>query len=317
MRILVSPVLLAPLFASAAVTLFALNDAAMKLLSGDYALHQLVMIRCIVALGVVFGLMVPLSGGWRVLRMQRPGLHVLRAGCVIFANLTFFLGLAALPLAEATAIFFVGPFLITIFSVVFLGETVGRRRWVAVAVGLAGVLIVLRPGTTTFQPAAVLPLAAAVGYAALSIFTRYMRATENAVSMTFSIQFVFLVVTIVLGLTIGDGKFAAQENPSLAFLFRAWVWPAAGDWPIIAALGGFASIGGYFVTQAYRLGEAALVAPFEYLALPLSIVFGIAFFGERPDAVAWAGILLIAGSGLYTAWRENQTGRVAGVRRRG
>lgn len=301
-----SPTTIGPLFAIIAASLFSMNDATMKFLSGDYALHELVMIRSTVGMAFVLGVMVPLSGTLSVLKTKRLGLHFLRASFVVFANLTFFLGLAALPLADNVAIFFITPFLITIASVVFLGETVGPRRWSAIGFGMLGVLIVVRPGTTAFQVASLFPIAAAFGYAGLHIMTRFMRDTENAVSMTFYIQVVFLIVCALFGLIIGDGKFADQSNPSLEFLFRAWVWPDDADLPFILVLGLFASIGGYCISQAYRLGEAALVAPFEYLSLPLGIVLGILIFGTWPDPIAWAGIGLILSSGLYTVWRENQ-----------
>ena len=135
--------------------------------------------------------------------------------------------------------------------------------------------------------------------------TRYLRDTESAVSMVFYIQMTFIVVTLSLGATIGGGVFADQSDPSLAFLFRAWGWPSAADLPLIMLLGVFASVGGFFISQAYRLGEAAMVAPFEYLALPLSILWGVLVFGDWPDRVAWLGIGLIAISGLYTVWREH------------
>ena len=286
--------------------MFSMNDATMKSLSADYALHELVLVRSIVGIGFVLAIMVPMSGGVSVLKTRRLGMHLIRASFVVFANLTFFLGLAALPLADCVAIFFITPFLITIASVVFLGETVGARRWSAIGLGLLGVLIVVRPGTSAFQVASLFPLMAAFGYAGLHIMTRYLRDTENAVSMTFYIQVVFVLVCIAFGLTIGDGKFAGQGNASLEFLFRPWSWPDPSDLPFMVVLGVFASLGGYCISQAYRLGEAALVAPFEYLSLPLGIVLGILVFGTWPDPVAWIGIVLILGSGLYTVWRENQ-----------
>ncbi|PTX57016.1 EamA-like transporter family protein [Litoreibacter ponti] len=312
-----SPATLGPLFAAIAVTLFSLNDVTMKYLSGDYALHQIVLIRSLVGISVVLLFMMPFQGGPASLKTRRLGAQMVRAGMVFFANITFFLGLAALPLADAVALFFVSPFLITIFSVIFLGEAVGPRRWAAVAVGMAGVLIILRPGTEAFQPASLLLIAAAFGYAGLHVMTRYLRDTETAVSMVFYIQVMFIAATLLLGLIMGDGKFAGSDNASLDFLFRPWVVPTASDLPFIMVLGFFASVGGWFISQAYRLGEAALVAPFEYLALPLSIAFGIAFFDEWPDAVAWAGIALILGSGLYTVWRENQLSKRQSPKRQG
>lgn len=297
---------MAPLFALIAVTLFSLNDVAMKFLSGGYALHQLVLLRSVVGLSIVLCVMVPLSGGLHLLRTQRLGMHILRACCVIFANMAFFLGLAALPLAEVVAIFFVSPFLISIFSVIFLGETVGPRRWTAIGIGMIGVLIVLQPTSSAFQIASLLPLFAAGGYAGLHIFTRAMKDTENAVNMTFYIQATFIVLTLILGITIGDGKFNIFDDPSLTFLLRAWEWPTTVDWPIITILGVFASVGGYFISQAYRLGEAAYIASFEYLALPLSILWGFLIFEEWPSPAALSGIGLILCSGLYTVWRERQ-----------
>ncbi|SFR58552.1 DMT family transporter [Litoreibacter janthinus] len=312
-----SPAALGPIFASIAVTLFSLNDVTMKFLSGGYALHQIVLIRSIVGMAVVLLVMVPFQGGLTALRTNRIGAQMARAGMVFFANMTFFLGLAALPLADAVALFFVSPFVITIFSVLFLGEAVGPRRWGAVAVGLIGVLIILRPGTSAFQLASLLPIAAAFGYGGLHIMTRYLRNTETTVSMVFYIQLMFILATCVLGLVMGDGKFATTENPSLEFLFRPWVWPETSDVPFILVLGVFAAVGGYFISLAYRTGEAALVAPFEYLALPLSIILGMLIFDEWPDAVAWMGIALILTSGLYTVWRENQLAKRQTPKRQG
>jgi len=302
----VSATAASPLFASVAMVMFSLNDVAMKVLSSGYALHELVLIRSIVGLTVVVCIMVPLNGTLSLLKTSKLGMHVLRASFVVFTNICFFLGLAALPLADAVAIFFVSPFLITMASVLFLGEVVGRHRWSAIAFGMIGVLIVLRPGTDAFQVASLLPLAAAFGYAGLQIMTRFLRDTENAVSMTFYIQIVFIVVCVLFGLIFGDGKLAEQSNASLAFLFREWRVPDTADLPFIFILGIFSSISGYCISQAYRLGEAAIVAPVEYLVMPLSIVWGVLVFGTWPDAVAWCGIGLILSSGLYTVWREHQ-----------
>lgn len=312
-----SPTTLGPLFAVIAVTLFSLNDVTMKFLSGGYALHQIVLIRSVVGMAVVLLVMAPFQGGLSTLKTRRVGAQMVRAGMVFFANMTFFLGLAALPLADAVALFFVSPFVITIFSVLFLGETVGPRRWAAVAVGLVGILIILRPGTSAFQLASLLPIAAAFGYGGLHIMTRYLRNTESTVSMVFYIQLMFILATAALGLVMGDGKFATTANPSLEFLFRPWVWPETGDLPFILVLGIFASVGGYFISLAYRMGEAALVAPFEYLALPLSIILGMLIFDEWPDAVAWAGIALILASGLYTVWREHHLAKRQRPKREG
>ncbi|MEM8591553.1 MAG: DMT family transporter [Pseudomonadota bacterium] len=313
--LLENPSRLGALCALIAVTLFAANDSTIKFLSSDYALHEVVLFRSLIGLIVASVIIFPFAGGWQVLRTRRLSLHICRGMLVVFANILFFLGLAALPLADAVAIFFVAPLLITIFSVVFLGEKVGPRRWVAVFLGFAGVLIVQRPGTDAFQVASILPVLAACCYAGLHMMTRYIGKTESAATMTVYIQLTFIVVCVLFGLTVGDGRFAEQENASLAFLFRAWVWPEAQHWWLLALIGVATGLGGFFISQAYRVAEAAVVAPFEYLALPISIVAGYAIFGEVPDGATFLGIALILGAGLFIIWREAQADEVVDVPR--
>ena len=224
----------------------------------------------------------------------------------MFANMSFFLGLAALPLAEGVAIFFISPMVITIFSVIFLKETVGPRRWLAIILGLIGVIIMLRPGTEAFQFSAILPLMAAFGYATLHMLTRYIGRTESAAAMSFYIQITFIFVSILFGLILGDGRYSGGSDPSLEFLFREWCWPNINDYYILVAIGAASALGGFFISQAYRVSEAAFVAPFEYIALPMAIVWGVLVFGEWPDIVSYLGIALIIGSGLYMIWRETK-----------
>jgi len=167
---------------------FSINDMTVKLLSGDYALHEIILIRSMIGMMVLMAVIVPLEGGWAVLRTKRLGMHIFRGLCVVVANMTFFLALATMPLADAVAIFFVSPLIITLFSVVFLGETVGPRRWIAVGMGLAGVVVMVRPGSASFQLVALLPLIAAVAYASLHILTRKIGSTEKAGTLTFYIN---------------------------------------------------------------------------------------------------------------------------------
>jgi drug/metabolite transporter (DMT)-like permease len=228
---------------------------------------------------------------------------------VLLSNIAFFLGLAALPLADGVAIFFVAPLLITALSVPLLGEKVGPRRWAAVGAGLLGVLVMLRPGAGAVQPAALLVLLSALAYALMHILTRRMAPTETALAMSFWTQIGFLLVSCLMGLTVGDGRFGQSGNASLDFLLRAWTWPAPGDWPLFLVTGLAVAVGGLMISQAYRLCEAGLVAPFEYAAMPMAVLWGALVFGTWPDAVAWTGIALIGGAGLYTLWRETRLGR--------
>ena len=138
-------------------------------------------------------------------------MHFLRGLAVVFANLTFSWDLLRLPLAEATAIFFVSPLLITVFSIFFLKERVGIHRWGSVVFGLIGVLIILRPGTEAFKFASLLPIAAAVGYATLHMLTRHLGKTESALTMSFYIQITFIFICRVFWLFVGDGRFVMKQ----------------------------------------------------------------------------------------------------------
>lgn len=194
------------------------------------------------------------------------------------------------------------------------------KMWVhgdggAVAVGFLGVLVVQRPGTEAFQFASLLPVVAALAYASLHMMTRIIGKTESAATMTVYIQLVFIFCCALIGFFVGDGRFAEQDNASLAFLLRAWSWPAAEDWWLFVLIGCATGFGGFLISQAYRVAEAAAVAPFEYLALPIAIAAGYLVFGEVPDAVSLIGIVLILGAGLFIIWREAIAAQLADVPR--
>jgi len=306
-----SPAKLGAICASISVIFFSINDVAIKFLSGGYALHQVVLIRSVIGLLIIVAVIAPMTTGWAIARTKKLKMHMLRGLCVVFANMTFFLGLAAMPLADAVAIFFISPLVITLFSVLFLGEVVGPRRWAAIAVGFIGVVVMMRPGTQAFQVASLLPLAAAFCYAGIHIITRRIGGTESAATMAFYIQLMFIVVGVMFGLFVGDGRFGDQSDPSLAFLLRAWSWPVVADYPIFLIIGVGIGIGGYLISQAYRVAEASYIAPFEYLALPISVIFGMIVFSEFPGVWDYLGMALILGAGLFTVWREAQTKPIA------
>jgi drug/metabolite transporter (DMT)-like permease len=306
-----SPAKLGAICASISVIFFSINDVAIKFLSGGYALHQVVLIRSVIGLLIIVAVIAPMTTGWAIARTKKLKMHMLRGLCVVFANMTFFLGLAAMPLADAVAIFFISPLVITLFSVLFLGEVVGPRRWAAIAVGFIGVVVMMRPGTQAFQVASLLPLAAAFCYAGIHIITRRIGGTESAATMAFYIQLMFIVVGVMFGLFVGDGRFGDQSDPSLAFLLRAWSWPVVADYPIFLIIGVGIGIGGYLISQAYRVAEASYIAPFEYLALPISVIFGMIVFAEFPGVWDYLGMALILGAGLFTVWREAQIKPIA------
>lgn len=294
------------LCAMGASAAFTLNDMSVKVLSGGYPLHQVILIRSTIGLLILLVTVVPFAGGLAALRTRRPGMHLIRGGFVLCANMMFFLALAAMPIADATAIFFVSPLLIGVYSVIFLGESVGPRRWVAISAGLVGAVVMIRPGTDAFTPVALLPLLAAAAYAGLHTMTRKMGVSESAVAMSFNIQVTFIVFSAAMGLAVGDGRLNPGGDASLSFLLREWVAPQVADWPFFLLAGIGTGIGGLLISQAYRLCEAALIAPLEYAAMPMAIAWGVVMFGEWPEPVAWIGISLILSAGIYMIFRETR-----------
>ena len=301
-------------FIVVAFVAISLNDMLIKQLSGGYPLHQIVFIRS--GIGIVFSLMlVQMEGGWQILKTATPGLHLLRGLLIVTSNMTFFAALASIPLADATALFFVAPLMITLLSIPMLGEKVGPMRLGACVVGFLGVLIMVRPwesGAARDVPVLILflPVVGAFTYAMNQVLTRRLGAVSKASAMAVYIQATFIVVSACFWAVAGDGHFAeGLDSPSLIFLLRAWVWPEGIDVWYLVGLGLNSAIVGYAISQAYRLAEAATVAPFEYTGLPLAILWGWVIFGELPGPEVMAGIVLIVGSGLFVFLREQQKKR--------
>ncbi|WP_284164089.1 DMT family transporter [Frigidibacter sp. SD6-1] len=300
-------------FALGGALVLSVNDLAIKALSGNYALHQVILTRAFVGMALVLTVMALSQRGLRQIATRRPRDHLIRVTIVMVSNVTYFLGLAALPLADAVATAFVAPLFITLLSALVLKEPVGPRRWAAVAVGMVGVVVMLRPGAGVIHPATLLVLISALCYASSHMMTRRMRDSESAMTLNFYTQLGFIFVSSTMGLVVGDGHLSGTSDPSLAFLLRQWHWPPFADWPYFIATGLAVGIGGLMMSQAYRTTEAALVAPFEYAGMPMAILWGVLFFGTWPDMTAWAGIALICGAGLYTLWRETVRKQVQDV----
>ncbi|MEO0389408.1 MAG: DMT family transporter [Pseudomonadota bacterium] len=305
-------------FILAGVFCISINDMLIKELSGGYPLHQLVFIRS--GIGIAFSLMlVQWEGGWRILRTDQPWLHLARGLLIVAANLTYFVALAALPLADATALFFAAPLFITLLSIPILGEKVGPLRIGAVLFGFAGVVVMQRPwaGTEEIGVARIillLPVLSAFAYAMNQILTRKLGVTSKASALAVYIQATFIVTSLMFFAVAGDGRLAeGSDNPSVVFLLRAWIWPPAEDLWFLVGLGLNSAVIGYALSQAYRLADAATVAPFEYIGLPLAVFWGFVVFSDLPELAVWIGIAMILASGLFVFFRERAKARAVTV----
>lgn len=296
-----------------------INDLLIKALSGGYPLHQIVFTRTAIGIFLSF-LMLHLEGGLALLRTSQPGLHIIRGLTLVAANMTFFASLAVLPLGLTTALFFVGPLFITLFSFLFLREKVGPLRLGAIVVGFMGVIVMQEPwneGSDYGPPwLFALPVIAASLYAAMAVMTRALGVKSAASALTIYNQVMFLLVSSLFYLFVGQGQAdPGPDSPSLHFLLRAWVWPTPEDWPYFIVVGICNGVVAYCITAAYRMAPSATIAPFEYIGLPLAIFWGWLVFAEWPTPAIWVGCAMILGSGLFVFLRERQKNRSNPVRK--
>jgi drug/metabolite transporter (DMT)-like permease len=274
-----------------AVGALSFMDAAMKELSAHYPPVQVAALRGLVALPLVVA-WVAFAGGLGQLVRVRWGLHLAR-GLLGVAMLTAFVfAVRALPLAEAYAIFFVSPLLITALSVPLLGERVGPHRWGAIAVGLVGVLVVLRPtGGGALSLAGLAALGAAGCYALSAIWVRILGRTDSTLAM------VFWLTAMVAA---GAGALAAPR----------WVAVSWSHWPLLATVAVTGAFGQFALTQAFRVGEASVIAPFEYSALAWGLGLDWALWSALPSTRTLAGSAIVIAAGLYIIHRERRPGVV-------
>ncbi|MCD7099266.1 DMT family transporter [Stenotrophomonas sp. MMGLT7] len=281
----------AALWMLGAVAAFSLMDAAMKLLSARYPPMQVTMLRGSASLPFVLAWVLATAGP-RSLLPRRWGLQLLRGVLGIVMIFCFAYALKRLSLSTAYTIYFVSPLLVAALSVPLLGERVGPRRWTAIAIGLAGVLVVLRPGMGGIVSlAGFMVLLAALAYAIASVTVSLLTRTDTPQSM---------VVCFLLVMALGAGVLAAPD----------WTPLRAGDGWLIAGMGLAGALGQVALTRAFQLGEASMVAPLEYTGLVWVIAWDWLLWTTLPDRATWLGAAIIVASGLYLMRRE----RVKGVR---
>ncbi len=267
----------------AAVFFFSCSDATAKYLTATLPSIEIAWIRYTCFLLLVLPLAMG-DGGVRV-RTQQPLMQILRGLGMLGSGVFFILGINYLPLAEAAATSYVSPAFVTALSIPLLGERVGPRRWVAVAIGLVGVLIVIRPGGAAFQPAAIFPILSAISWSAGIIITRRMTGAERPTTT--------LIWTALTGFAV----------LCVLLPFNA-VTPTLKELALGVLIGLVSTLGQWLLIQAYRYGDASVLAPFSYIQLVWSTGLGYLVFSAAPDPWTLVGIAVIIISGIYTVHRE-------------
>ena len=261
-----------------------LNDAVMKMMTVGFPVGEILFIRGVFVI-IPIALLAWRFGGVTQLKVRSIRAQAIRAALTVLSTYLFITSLRYLDLADAVAIGFTGPLFLTALATPVLGEWVGWRRWAAVGVGFVGVLAMTRPGGEGAQWAALMPLGAALSGAIRDMLTRRMTVTETSVSM----------------LCVSSVSVTLSGLATLPF-----GWPAVdlGDVGILAGAALFLGLGQFLFIEAFRLGEAVVVAPFKYSNLLWGILFGFLFWSQLPDRWTLAGAILVIGSGLYIFHRE-------------
>ena len=275
-----------------------LHDTVMKVMAGAYPFHQIQSIRCGVALVCVTAYAI-VTGHAANIRTPHWPLAATRGLLLGAASTLFYLAAVAMPLPEAVALYFTMPLWVAVLAGPFLGERQSPARWLAVLVGFAGVATIIRPGTSLFEPAALLALAAALLYAIGNALTRPLATHLAAAPLAFWQNAAYVVIALALSAAFGTGKQHTSGHVSLDYLTRGWTTPSTSDLALMLGLGLATGLLMLLFTTAYRLAETSFVAPFEYSAMLWAVLFSFLVWHQLPDATAFVGILLIAGSGLF------------------
>ncbi len=288
-----------------ALLMLALQDALARLVGEHVSFWQFQTVRasCNVVLLVVFAQLI--MGGLPP-RPRRPFAVAARVAAMVLATLFFFGGIPRVTIVEMAAGLYTYPIFVTILSAVFLGERVGLRRTTAVLAGAAGAMLILQPGGEDFEWVKLMPVGAGLAYGCNVIITRRWCRGENAVTMATAIAGTFVVIGIAgcVWLAANPTSPAFRDTfPYLAFGWRevaAWVFGAT---LLCSALNATANV---LLTKAYQSAESSFLAPFDYSYLIFAAVIGFLLFGTLPGPWQVLGMTLIAGSGMFTAWRERR-----------
>ena len=299
---LTKPAVVLTLFAFGMV-IIPINDALIKLMSVYLSLGQIMLVRAIFSIIIIIFVSRGISKMF-TLPARVFWLFVGRGMCIVVAMISFFAALGSLPLAIAISIFFVSPLFITLLSVPILGETIGIHRAIAVLIGLAGMFVIIQPGGDQFRPETLLVVLSAFSYAMCQIWTRRLSGMGDLATMVSVQQICYLVVGGLLVMMNIYMQRPDSDNPTIDFLLRAPATISLMDHLFILICGISVLLLSVTSAHAYRVLEASVIAPFEYVAIPSGILWGMLIWDEWPETSAWIGMALIFAGGLYMVYRE-------------
>jgi drug/metabolite transporter (DMT)-like permease len=279
----------------------AFGDALVKRFSSDFSVWQIYVARSLVAIPITIALL--LAGARPAEIMPKSvGWAFLRSALLVAMWVVFYAALPILSLSVVAASYYTGPLFITLFSALLIGEPIGLRRWVAIFIGLAGVLVILRPGTEAFSWLTVLPILSAALYAMAAIITRTKCADERPLALSLVLNICFLAAgAIATGSIVAWG--APAQADAYPFLLGPWTSMGTRQWVLIMLMAGLVVATSAGVAKAYQSGPPSIIATFDYTYLVFAVLWSFVFFSEAPDVATVIGMLLIAAAGLLAISR--------------
>ena len=281
-----------------AIGLASTQDAIVKAMSGTYPVYETMLIRGFTSLPILAVWLTHVHGLGALLTPLWPRV-LLRALILCSAYLAFILAIAAMPIANMVAIYFTMPFFVAGLAGPLLGERVPVYRWIAIIAGFVGVIIMVRPGVQAFEPASLLAIYSAFGYAIGQMMGRSLAQKVEPLVIANWQNAVYFAVAALVGIVAQATGFVGEGQKSLAFLTRPFVWPTPQDFLLLSAVGVLAAFAMMSFISAYRLAQSSFVAPFEYSGMVWAVLFGFLFFNDFPDFWTWSGMAIVAGAGLF------------------
>ncbi len=286
-----------------AMLIFAVQDSLMKYIYNSVALYEVYFFRTIVSFTLII-IYLKILKKPIVFKTHYPLLTFCRVILFFFGFSSFYISLTIMPLATATALFFVTPFLITIFAKFILKDQIGPRRWFAVIVGFIGVYIILNPNFDDFDYFSLSPILCAFCYALSMIIIKKTSKKDNVYQQMFQFYIGAMIISTIFYFFIGDGRYDTVDNPAAQFIFREWFSNLEFSLIYMIVLGFTAAAAFLLIFSAYRIASPAVVSPFEYSILVWSTLSGWIFFNEVPKINTMIGMCLIVGGGIYIFIRE-------------
>ena len=285
------------------MALFSIQDSLIKFVFEEASLYELYFGRTLTAL-ILLLVFLKVKSQKLILKTHYPLLTTLRVICFFFGFSFFYISLTFMSLAMANALFFSSPFFISILAIIFLGEKVGIRRWLAIFFGFIGVYIVLNPDFNDFNYMKLAPVACALCYAISMTITKITSDKDNVYTQMSHLYFGAIGISILFFIFTGKGQFNTFSDPTFQFIFREWFSNPTYAWPYIIAMGFVAAVSFYCVFSAYSVASPSVVSLFEYSLIIWAIIIGYILFNDIPTIRTFVGVALIIGAGVYIYLRE-------------